>query len=202
MGPILRGSVIAILCLCASCRAAAPARHWRWLERDWGSALVLRPYRSYGSLFVDLDKERDFTLWEEDEFKLYRDLVRRSVRPGYFLVELTGYPLTAFSAWLAAEHGNTYHWFDIGGRFNLVRSLGAGNQEPWSASVFLGQLATFWNLNEQDELVVAARGVAGPVATAGTRQLFDNRIVKAGWYRVDGRSRARGLRAPGTVSGT
>lgn len=172
---------------------SAPAKHWRWLERDWGTALVLRPHRSYGSFFVDLDKERDFILWEEDEFKLYRDLVRRSVRPGYFLIELTGYPLAAFSAWLQAEQNSRYHYFDVGRKFNLIRSLGAGHQEPWSTSIFLGQLATFWDLDEQDDMIVTARGAAGLVVTGGTKQLFDNSVVNAEWCRVEWKVKGEGI---------
>lgn len=210
MGPIFRRSIITALCFLVPVGAGAgpkegylfrstgylkpvPAKHWRWLERDWGAALVLRPYRSYGSLFVDLDQESDFTLWEEDELKLYRDLVRRSFRPGYFLIELTEYPLAAFSAWMEVEQNSSYHRFDIARQFNLIRSLGAGYQEPWSASVFLGQLATFWDLDEHDELVVAARGAAGLVATAGLQQLFDNCVVDARWLRVEWKVKGEGL---------
>jgi len=210
MGHFFRGSIVAGLCVFIHVGVAAgqmegyffrsvgylnpaPAKHWKWLERDWGTALVLRPYRSYGSLFVDLDKDRDFTLWEEDEVKLYRDLVRRSVRPGYFLIELTGYPLAAFSACLEAEQNSSYHYFDVGEKFNLIRSLGAGYQEPWSTSIFLGQLATFWDLDEDDELIVAASGAAGFVATAGIQQLFDNCVVKAEWFRMEWKVKGEGI---------
>ncbi len=213
MGSFFRASIIAALCVFIHVGVAAaqkegsllrsagylnpaPAKHWSWLERDGGTALVLRPYRSYGSLFVDLDKESDFTLWEGDEVKLYRDLIRRSVRPGYFLIELTGYPLAAFSAWLEEERNSSYHYFDIGEKFNLIRSLGAGYQEPWSTSVFLGQLATFWDLNAQDEMVVAASGAAGIVATAGLHQLFDNSVVDAGWFRVEWKVKGEGIEGP------
>ncbi|MFC1543224.1 hypothetical protein ACFL4K_01640 [Candidatus Neomarinimicrobiota bacterium] len=170
----------------------APARQWHWLERDWGTALVLRPYRSYGSFFVGLEKDEDFIVWEQDEFKLYRDLARRSFRPGYFLIELTGYPLAAFSAWFETEANDSYHGFDIGEKFNLIRSLGAGYQEPWSASIFLGQIANFWDFNDQDELIVAASGVAGLVVTGGYQQLFSNSVLEAGWFRVEWKIKGEG----------
>ncbi|UCH63420.1 MAG: hypothetical protein JSU77_02900 [Fidelibacterota bacterium] len=210
MRSILRRNIIIAFCLFLPVQAGAgsngrppvrssryvnpsPAKHWRWLERDWGTALVLRPYRSYSSLFIDLDKDGDFTLWEEDEVKLYRELVRRSVRPGYFLIELTGYPLAAFSAYLEAEQNSSYQYFDVSQEFNLIRSLGAGYQEPWSTSIFLGQLATFWDLDEADELVLAATGAAGFVATAGIQQLFDNCVVKAEWFRIEWKVKGEGI---------
>ncbi|MFB0515012.1 MAG: hypothetical protein ACETWG_00215 [Candidatus Neomarinimicrobiota bacterium] len=173
-----------------------PTRHWRWLDRDWGAALVMGTYRSYGSLFVDLDREEDFTIWQEDEIHLYRDLLHRSLRPGYFLLELTEYPLAAFSAWLERDESDVYHAFNVGKEFNLIRSLGAGYQEPWSVSVFLGQLAAFWNLSDEDELVVAATGAAGLVVTTGLQQLFDNAVVEGGWFRIEWKLKGEGSEGP------
>ncbi len=78
----------------------------------------------------------------------------------------------------------------------LIRSLGTGYEEPWSTSVFLGQLTTFWDLNAQDELVVAASGAAGIVTTAGLHQLFDNSVVDAGWFRVEWKVKGEGIEGP------
>jgi len=172
---------------------SVPTNQWTWLDRDWGTSLVLRFYRSYGSLFVDLDEESDFILWEEDEVKLYKDLARRSLKPGYFLIELTGYPLATFSAWMESELNSQYHYFDIGDKFNLIRSLGAGYQEPWSTSVFLGQLATFWDIDAQGDLIMAANGAAGMVITGRFQQLFDNSIVNGSWFRVEWKIKGEGI---------
>ena len=192
-----RRQIISILSglifLCSQTSGSPPAFAWRWLERDWGAALVPGPYRSYGSLFVDLDPEEDFLIWQEEELPLYRDLARSSVRPGYLLLELTGYPLAMVPAWAEEDQNQLYHALDIGPEFNLLRSLGAGYQEPWSVSLFQGQLATFWTLDAQDELAVAARGAAGFVMTGGFQQLFDNSVVTAPWFRVEWKIKGEGL---------
>ncbi len=172
---------------------SAPTSQWNWSDKDWGTALVLRFYRSYGSLFVDLDEESDFIFWEEDEIKLYRDLGRRSFKPGYFLIEITGYPLATFSAWMESNLNSQYDFFDIGEKFNLIRSLGAGYQEPWSTSIFIGQLATFWDIDDQGDLRMAANGAAGTVVTGGFQQLFDNSIVNGSWFRVEWKIKGEGV---------
>ncbi|MEE9161963.1 MAG: hypothetical protein V3U35_03240 [Candidatus Neomarinimicrobiota bacterium] len=173
-------------------RAGGPLGSWRWLNRDWTASQVLGPYRSYASLFVPLRPDDEFVLWQEDEIRLYRDLLLKSVNPRYFLLELTAYPLAAASAWIETEHRRLYSSFDLWDGFNLLRSLGAGYQEPWSVSVFLGQLTNFWDIDEQDELIVAAAGAAGLVVTAGLHQLFDNSVVSGAWYRVEWKIKGSG----------
>lgn len=160
-------------------------RSWKWIDRKWGAALAPGVYKTYASLFVDLDKREEVILWEDDEFGLYRQLLKRSIKPGHVLLEITGYPLASFSASMEERKNEEYHKFDIGENFNLLKSLSAGQQEPWSVSLFLGQLATFWDLDENDDLIVSATGVSGLVLTGGLYQLFDNSFVKSNWYRLE-----------------
>jgi hypothetical protein len=165
-------------------------------ERNLGTALVPGPYRSYASLFLDLTRKDEFLIWHENEVQLYRDLVRRSFQRDYLVVEATGYSVAALSAWMEAEQNARYRQFDIGSEFNLLRSLGAGYQEPWSMSVFLGQLLTYWSTDDQDELFIAARGAAGLVATGGLHQLFDNSVVEGPWTRLEWKVKGQGSEGP------
>ncbi len=181
----------------AAAKAGPPppglSRQWQWLDRDWGGALVPGPYRSYISLFLVRYRSRDITLWQEDEWQLYRDLLAKSIkRPQYILLEFTAYPLAGLAAWLQDSEPGTYRRFDLGERFNLVRSLGAGYQEPWSVSLFVGQLADFWDLDDQDELVVASSGASGLVLTGGGQQIFDNAVVNANWMRLEWKLKGQG----------
>ena len=165
---------------------------WKWDGRKWGTTLVPGIYKSYSSINADLDKEEEVILWEEDEFGLYRDLVKRSLPPGFFLIEITGYPVASFSAWMEENHINSYQNFNIGEDFNLLRSLGAGIQEPWSMSLFLGHRGPFWDLNENDELFIAATGVSGLVLTGGLYQLFENSFVESNWFRAEWKVKGSG----------
>ncbi len=142
-------------------------RSWKLIDRKWGAALAPGVYKTYASLFVDLDKKEEVIFWDDDEFGLYRELAKRSIKPGYVLLEITGYPLASLSASMEERKNEEYHRFDIGENFNLLKNFSAGQQEPWSVSLFLGQLATFWDLDENDDLIVAATGVSGLVLTGG-----------------------------------
>ena len=165
---------------------------WKWIERDWGAAFAPGIYRSYSSIFVDTDKKREAILWDENEIGLYKDLVRKSVNPGYLLMEITGYPVASFSAWIEEENNDDYHKFDIGDNFNLLKNLAGGKQEPVSVSLFIGQLATFWDLDKNDELIIAANGASGVVITGGLHQLFDNSFVRSNWFRVEWKVKGSG----------
>ena len=165
---------------------------WRWIDRDWGAAFVPGIYKSYSSIFIDTDKKREAILWDEDEIGLYKDLVIKSVRPGFLLAEVTGYPVASFSAWMEEKNNDAYHKFDIGDGFNLLKNLSGGKQEPLSVSLFVGQLATFWDLDENDDLMIAAKGASGVVVTGGLHQLFDNSFVRSNWFRVEWKVKGSG----------
>ena len=160
-------------------------RGWKWIDRKWAMTLAPGVYKTYASLFVDLDKKEEVIFWEEDEFGLYRELLKRSIKPGHVLAEITGYPVASFSAAMEEKKNKEYHKFDVGENFNLLKNFSLGQQEPWSVSLFLGQLAVFYDLDENDDLIVAATGVSGLVLTGGLYQLFDNSFVKSNWYRVE-----------------
>ncbi len=169
---------------------------WKWNGRKWVSAFVPGIYKSYSSINVDLDKEEELILWEEDEFGLYRDLVKRSIQPGFFLLEFTGYPMASISAWMEEHHNDSYQKFNIGGNFNLLKNFGAGVQEPWSISLFLGQLGTYWDLNDDDEMFIAATGASGLVLTGGLYQLFENSFVESNWFRAEWKLKGSGGYGP------
>ena len=169
------------------------ARQWRWLDRDWGGAMVPGPFVSYASLYLTRYDTRDIAIWQENELRLYGDLLMRSIRrPRYLLLEATVYPLAGISAWLPTGAPATYRRFNLGNEFNLVRSLGGGIQEPWSISLFLGQIDDFWQLTDDDQLVVASSGISGLVLTGGWQQLFNNAVVPAGWLKAEWKIKGQG----------
>jgi len=162
------------------------------MDRDWVAVFVPGIYKSYSSVSVDTDKKREAILWDEDEIGLYKDLVKKSIKPGYLALEVTGYPVASFSAWMEEEKNDSYHNFDIGDNFNLLENLAGGMQEPLSVSLFAGELATFYDLDENDDLMIAAVGASGIVVTGGLHQLFDNSFVRSNWFRVEWKVKGNG----------
>ncbi|MBN2601763.1 MAG: hypothetical protein JXR87_07215 [Candidatus Marinimicrobia bacterium] len=161
--------------------------HHRWtvFERDLGAAFSLDPYHSYISLFYQIQKNKPVYIFQENESRMYRDLLFRSYKPGYGLFEMTLYPTTALSAWIKSSYKDFYDEFTVFKDINLIGSISSGYQEPWSASFFIGQLAPFLSMNEAEELVVAATGASGLVLTGGAYQIFNNCLVRSNWHRVE-----------------
>jgi hypothetical protein len=165
---------------------------WSVAEHDLGVSTTLDPYHSYTSVFFQLDKNPDVYVWQEDEFKLYRDILRKSYIPAYGLVEFTLYPTTATSAWIESNHKDLFDRFTVYRDLNLIEGISGGYQEPWSGSLFFGQLATFLTLNDEEELIIAASGAGGLVLTGGLYQIFDNCLVRSNWYRLEWKLKGQG----------
>gem|GEM_PF-822378 len=154
-------------------------------DHDIGGAVTLDPYQSYVSLFYQIQKDQPVYIYQENESRMYRDLLFRSYKPGYGLIEFTLYPTTALSAWVESSYKKFYDEFEVYKDINLIGSISGGYQEPWSVSLFLGQLAPFLSMNDTEDLVVAATGASGLVITGGSYQIFNNCLVRSDWYRVE-----------------
>jgi hypothetical protein len=168
--------------------------HYRWtvFDRDLGSSLTLDPYHSYVNLFYQIKKESPVYVYQPDEFKLYKNLLFRSYKPDYGLVEFTIYPTTALSSWTESCHKELYDEFTVYRDFNLLRSISGGQQEPWSVSLFAGQIAAFMTLDDQEELVRVADGASGLVLTGGLYEIFNNHLFRANWYRIEWKLKGSG----------
>jgi len=161
------------------------SKHWTVFDRDLGTSLTLGPYHSYTNLFYQIKKDQQVYIYRDNEFKLYKDLLLRSYRPEYGLIEFTLYPTTAISSWTESSHKKFYDEFTVFKDYNLIRSISGGNQEPWSVSLFAGQIAAFMTMNDQEELVMAADGASGLVLTGGLYEIFNNNLFRANWYRIE-----------------
>jgi len=159
--------------------------HWTVFERDLGTSLTLGPYHRYTNLFYQFKKNQQVYVFQDNEARLYRDLLFRSIKPEFGLIELTLYPSTALSAWIESGYKDFYDDFTVYKDINLIGSISGGYQEPWSVSLFAGQLAAFLSMNDDEELMVAASGASGLVLTGGMYQIFNNCLVRSNWYRVE-----------------
>ncbi|MDO9548486.1 MAG: hypothetical protein Q7J65_05960, partial [Candidatus Marinimicrobia bacterium] len=123
----------------ASTIAGAQWRHhWTVFDRDLGTSLTLGPYHSYTNLFYQFKKDQQVYIFQENEGRLYRDLLLRSYKPEFGLLELTLYPSTAVSAWIESSYKEFYDEFTVYKDINLIGSISGGYQEPWSVSLFAG----------------------------------------------------------------
>lgn len=166
------------------CRAQ---RHHQWQvgAHELGASVTLDPYHSYTNLFFQILKNQPVYVYQEKNLRMYRQLLLNSYIPGYGLLELTLYPSTALSAWIESHHRDFYDKFTLYKDINLISSISGGYQEPWSYSLFLGQLAPFMIMDDNENLIVAATGAGGLVLTGGAYQIFNNCLVRSDWYRIE-----------------
>lgn len=176
--------MVVLLLTGVPCRAQWHCQ-WQVGERELGTSVTLDPYNSYTNLFFQILKNQPVYIYQEKDFRMYRQLLLNSYIPGYGLLEMTLYPSTAFSAWIESYHRDFYDKFTLYKDINLIGSISGGYQEPWSCSLFLGQLAPFVTMDAAENLVVAVRGASGLVFTGGAYQIFNNCLVRSNWYRVE-----------------
>jgi hypothetical protein len=122
---------------------------------------------------------------QEREWPLYESLIGRSFHRDMLLAEFTVYPTSTVSSWVNTQYNELYHKLDLTDDFNLLQSLGAGVEEPWSVSLFTGTMDNFWDLTEADELKVVSTGAAGIVLTGGFQQIFANYLFNRPWWRLE-----------------
>ncbi len=161
-------------------------------KREYGMSIVLGTYRAYQTCYLELQPKRELIFWENNEYKLYSDLLTQSLKPEFMLLEVTEHPLSWLSAAAETYTPDFFTQFNIAENFNLLQNLGAGNLEPWSMSFFVGKLSTFWDLDNNYELFPAASGAAGLVATGGLYQIFDNRMIRSNWIRLEWKLKGEG----------
>lgn len=154
-------------------------------QREAGLGLVLDPYRSFTNAYLGLRCNPEVMVYDENELALYTNLFSKSTRITHLLVEGTVYPLAWTTAYLCTNHGDLYTRFTIFRDINILSSLAGGMREPWSGSLFLGQIASFLYMDDQEKVSVVANGINGIVLTAGTMEIFDDYLFPAHWYRLE-----------------
>jgi len=161
------------------------------LNHQWGWVAVGNFYRSYTSCYLTL-RDSPVNVYQDNEWALYADLAQKAFYPTHALTELTLYPVAGATGWLKTEKAGVFRRFNLTPELNLLSSIAGSQQEPWSVSLFLGQLANFIAMTDEEELQIAATGAAGFVATTGWQQIFDNYLVPSRWWRLEWKLKGAG----------
>lgn len=142
-------------------------------------------YQSYVSFFSSFQPDEDVYLWGEGESVLFKRLARNGLLPNDYAIQITAYPVPWLTALLPDNVPKLYSMLDMTDDWNLWNSLGSGYQEPWSVSLFLGDFATFWDLDSAYQLIPMANGASGWVITTGSQELVNDRLKSESWTRLE-----------------
>ena len=136
----------------------------------------LDAYYSNVGLHIPLTTTPIPDVGEADELSVYRGLFLNSLSPRYLLLEASVYPMPVIGTYLKSNYNEFYDSAGFGNDINLIGSITAGFQEPYSLSLFFGDIATFVRQGEPRNST--NKGYMGYLFTVADQHIKDNRLVQ------------------------
>jgi len=112
---------------------------------------------------------------ETDELSVYKHLFLNSLTPRFLLLEASVFPMPVLGTFLRNNYRGFYDSAGLGDDFNLIGSITAGFQEPYSFSVFFGDIATFVKQGEARD--GTNKGYMGYLFTFADQHIKNNQLV-------------------------
>lgn len=103
----------------------------------------LDAYYSNIGLHIPLTSSPIPDVGESDETVVYKKLFLNSLTPRFFLLEASIFPMPLLGTYLKKNNRSFYDSSGFGDDLNLIASVTAGFQEPYSLSLFFGDVITF-----------------------------------------------------------
>ncbi len=140
------------------------------------------PYYSSLGLYINLTDEAVPDLGSQDESTIYRDLLLRSHKPRFLLLEASIYPMPVLGAYIKKNHEDLYDDARISNDLNLIEVLTAGFEEPYAISLFMGNMVTYGS-DEKGEH--KNKGFMGYLISHGDKHLLNNDVIDDQWYEFE-----------------
>lgn len=150
----------------------------------------LDAYYTSGDMIFNFTDKPMTNLGEESEFKVYKNLLFRPFVPRFAVLEASVNPLPAGGALLREKSPETYQRAVVGTEnFNLVRAATRGYEEPYSVSLFLGNVVRYKPLARTEEEkeknkasgYQSSLGYSGVVVSYGAHHIKDNLFYDDHW---------------------
>jgi len=147
-------------------------------------SFVLEPdaYYTDVDLIIALTDSPIPHLAEKAESDIYRTLMSRSLIPRFIVLEASVNPMPYFGTYLKEHETGFYNNAKISGSFNWVKALTAGFEEPYAASVFVGNVVDF---DVPDNNDIKGKGYIGYLFSAGTYHIKDNELIRDDWREFE-----------------
>ena len=175
---ILSIFITAAVSICFNCCFAAegqPAQN-KPLER---AKIEITPeldaYYSNVGLHIPLTDAPIPDVGETDELKVYKGLFLNSLSPRFMLLEASVFPMPVLGTYLKTNHRSFYDSASVGEDLNLISVVTAGFQEPYSLSLFFGDIATFVKPGEKRN--DNNKGYMGYLFTVADKHIKNNVLI-------------------------
>ena len=152
-----------------------------------GGQLTFGLYKPFASCFLNLKRyQRPIALQRSEEIGIYKKLGQQIFFPSYLLFQTTAYPLSALSSYLETDHINYFDKFQLFNDINILRSIGAGFEEPYAFSIFLGNILFLaYYDSSQIKRRQSGSALAGFLITTGRHQIYNNIYIYDEWYQFE-----------------
>lgn len=152
-----------------------------------GGQLSLNIYKTYVPFYVHLERNRKSTIWRKgNELEIYANLSQRLLFPRYLVVQFTVYPTASLSSFMETERYSDYQRFDLALNINLIRSIGAGDEEPYAFSLLMGNILFLaYEDSISQKLKQSGSALAGLLFSTGGHQIYNNIYLHDLWYQLE-----------------
>lgn len=140
-------------------------------------------YYTNVSAYIDLDRDKNITNGSKlSETQLYRKLFANSFSPNIFLVEFAAHPMNYIGMEYRKKNEELYT-YENRQNFNIVKTMTAGFEEPYSVSFFLGRMMVFKKAHT--DRIGNNRAYMGYLFTIGDRTIKDNQAYPDKWLAFE-----------------
>jgi hypothetical protein len=144
--------------------------------------LELGAYYTSAGLYLPLSRDRVPHVGEHGEVDMYWAVLPRSVVPRFAVLEVSVNPMPCLGLLARDRAQGFYGRSQIDGNTNLVRAVTAGFEEPWAASLFVGNVVDF---DVRDRKDIQGKGYFGAVLSAGNWHIKDNLAIDDPWLEAE-----------------
>lgn len=138
-------------------------------------------YTSVG-MYINLTDQPIPHLNTSDEKEIYSDLLLRSHKPRFMLIEASVYPMPVLGAFWKRNYRDSYDNAQLGPDLNFVEALTAGFEEPYALSLFLGNMVTYQSdINAMGK----NKGFMGYLISVGDKHLLHNEVINDNWLETE-----------------
>lgn len=138
-------------------------------------------YTSIG-LYLPLTRDPVPHVGEHGEIDLYWALLPRSPAPRFVVLEASVNPMPCLGLLVRSRDRSFYDRTQLDQNTNLVRAVTAGFDEPWAASLFVGNVVDFDVRGRTD---AEGKGYFGVVLSAGNWHIKDNVAIDDPWLEAE-----------------
>jgi hypothetical protein len=140
------------------------------------------PYYTSIGMYLNLTDQPIPHLNSTDEKAIYGDLLLRSHKPRFMLIEASVYPMPVLGAFWRHNYRDSYDRAQLGADLNMVEALTAGFEEPYALSLFLGNMVTY-----QSDIAAMGKnkGFMGYLLSVGDKHLFRNQVIDDHWLELE-----------------